>query len=70
MKHANPFKGSKLREIRLKQCYSQAQVGKAIGYQPIPGCLSAFELGRQRPPEHIEQKLCEFFKVENDYFRK
>ena len=68
MNHANPFKGEKLKRIRIKHLYSQTELARALKM------LSRSSVGRwennvERPNEENEMKLCEIFKVEKDYFR-
>lgn len=70
MKHANPFKGEKLRKIRIEQCWSQRDLAYKLGFLSVGGSISKWELNRDRPTEYYEKKLCEFFKVSEDYFRK
>lgn len=69
MGHVNAFKGTKLRAIRKKELLSAKYIGiKVLGF--VSGHnVNKYENGRIRPPEDVEQKLCEFFKVDKNYFR-
>lgn len=69
MNHANAFKGDKLRKIRTLHGYSQRELAWHIGFLSVGGSISKYELNRDRPTPEREAKLCEFFKVSNDYFR-
>ena len=69
MNHANTFRGQKLKKIRTLCGFTQGELGHYMGYisrSPI----TKFEAGRDRPNNEMEAKLCKFFKVEPDYFRK
>ena len=71
MNHANPFHGTRLKELRAKVGYSQHQLSLKLGSWAGTGSqISRYEIGKQRPSDETEQKLCEVFGVEFDYFRK
>jgi transcriptional regulator with XRE-family HTH domain len=70
MNHANAFKGERLKKIRLLHGYSQRELAFHIGFLSVGGSIAKWELNRERPNDEKESRLCEFFKVEKDYFRK
>src|SRR5574343_71987 len=67
MKHANPFHGYRLRELREKECLSLKTFGKLIGLHPRT--IQQFETSRTYPTDETEQKFCQFFKVDDCFFR-
>ena len=67
MKHANPFHGYRLRELRKQHCLTLVLLGKLIGLHPRT--IQAYEHSRMYPSDETEQKFCQFFKVDACFFR-
>lgn len=69
--NAFAFKRDKLRAIRNENALSQRSLDKELGLKNSNGRNTAYwESGRFSPTSEMEAKLCAFFEVEPDYFRK
>ncbi len=60
------FNGSKLKTLRKRAGLTQTQLADEIG-STMPS-VSNWEVGKNDPPYEFIFKLCDFFKVEEDYF--
>ncbi len=67
--NVNRFRGEKLNVLRKSRNVTPLELSKFLGYNSNT-TVRNFELNKHRPPAEIETRLCEFFKVEKDYFRK
>lgn len=67
-RHANHFRGERLKDIRLSRGLTRHQLGKVFGF--TESWVRNYETGKNIPPDENEKKLCEYFNVDKDYFRR
>ncbi len=57
--------GKRMRKLRKKNYYTQADVAKALGVSP--SAIGMYEQDRRVPDKETLLKICDFFDVSADY---
>ena len=57
--------GKRMRKLRKKNYYTQADVAKALGVSP--SAIGMYEQDRRVPDKETLLKICDFFDVSSDY---